>query len=107
MASSKPQEGLISSLSAPTCKTCTALEGSAADLVFKRQHYQGDVFAVATVASIGESEILVVGEQPPGAVVDSKGSVVKSTAKAQKSKFVVTVGWSLDGWRIHEMKVLK
>jgi len=107
IAWSKPQAGLISSLSAPTCKTCAALEGSAVDLASKHQRYRGDVFTVGTVSSIGESEVLVVGEQPPGAVIDVKGSVVKSKTTAQKAKFVIAVEWHAGGWRIHEMKVLK
>jgi len=104
---SKPQAGLISSLSATTCKTCAAFEGSAVDLATKQQHYQGDVFAVTTAASVGQSEILVVGQQPPGAVIDSKGAVVRRKTQAQKSKFIVAVQWSSGGWRINEIKVLK
>jgi hypothetical protein len=107
VAWSKPKAGLISSLSATTCKTRANFEGSAADLASKRQHYQGDVFAVATVASIGESEILVVGEQPPGAVIDGNGTVVKRRTKAQKSKFIIAIEWSSEGWRINEIKVLR
>jgi hypothetical protein len=103
----KPEPGLISSLSAPTCKTCAAIDGSAVDLASKHQHYQGDAFVIASVASIGESEVLVVGEQPKGAVVDSSGSVVKSKTKAQKSKFAASLEWSSSGWRIKEIKVLK
>jgi hypothetical protein len=104
---SKPQTRLISSLSASTCKTCTALEGSAVDLASKHQRYQGEVFAVGTVGSIGKSEILVVGEQPPGAVVDIKGSVVRRKTTAQKAKFIVSVAWATKGWRIHEIRVSK
>jgi Family of unknown function (DUF6318) len=104
---SKPQGGLISSLSATTCKTCAALEGSAVDLASRHQRYQGEVFAVGTVGAIGKSEILVAGEQPPGAVVDIKGSVVRRKATAQKAKFIVSVAWSSGGWRVHEIKVSK
>jgi hypothetical protein len=104
---STPKAGLISSLSATTCKTCAAFEGSAIDLATKQQHYQGDVFAVATAASVGQSEILVVGQQPPGAVIDSSGTVVRRKTQAQRSKFIVTVQWSSGGWRINEIKVLK
>ena len=107
VAWSKPQAGLISSMSDSTCKTCTALEGSASDLSSKHQHYRGDVFSVGTVGSLGHSQLLVVGQQPAGSVIDINGSVVKSRAQAQKSKFIVTVAWSSLGWRINEMKVLK
>jgi hypothetical protein len=103
----KPQAGLISNLSTATCKTCANLEASAVDLASKHQRYRGDVFAVATVASVSKSEILVVGEQPPGAVIDSKGSVVKSKTKAQKTKFIVAIQWSSGAWHINEIKVLK
>ena len=94
-------------MSATTCKTCIAFEGTAADLASKRQHYRGDVFTVKTVGSIGESEVLVVGEQPPGAVIDINGSVVKSRTQAQPAKFIVTVAWSSESWRINEIRVMK
>ena len=99
--------GLISTLSGTTCKTCTAFEGIADSLASKRQHYQGEAFVVRTVASIDESEVLVVGEQPRGAVVDNKGSVVKSRTQAQLIKFSVTVHWSPETWRIREIQVMK
>ena len=107
VAWSTPKAGLISALSASGCKTCSALERTAADLVAKRQHYRGDVFAIKTVGSIGESEVLVVGEQPPGAVIDFNGSVVKSRTEAQPVKFVVTLAWSSEGWPIQEIRVMK
>jgi hypothetical protein len=107
IAWNRPKTGLISSLSASTCRTCAAFEGSAADLAFKHQHYQGDAYAVATIASVGKDEWLVVGEQPPGAVIDSNGAVVKRKTAAQESKFVVAIEWSSGGWRINEIKVLK
>ena len=107
VAWSKPQAGLISGLSVATCKTCAALEGSAVELASKQQHYAGEVFAVGTVGAIGDSEVLVTGEQPAGAVIDINGSVVRSKAKAEKAKFIVTLAWSPGGWRVHEMKVLK
>jgi hypothetical protein len=107
IAWSKPQTGLISALSAKTCKTCAALEGTTADLAAKRQHYRGEVLAVKTIGSIAESEVLVVGEQPIGAVIDVTGAVVKSGTKAQLLKFVVTVTWSSEGWRVEEIRVRK
>src|SRR5665647_2488666 len=107
VAFGQPKTGLVSALSDPTCKTCLALEGTAADLTSKRQHYRGDAFALERVGSIGESEVLVVGTQPPGAVVDINGSVVKSRTEAQPIKFSVTVSWFSQGWRIREIRVMK
>jgi len=107
IAWSTPKSGLIAALSLPTCKTCAALEGSAVDLASKHQHYAGEVFAVGTVGAIGDSEVLVTGEQPAGAVIDINGSVVRSKAKAEKAKFIVTLAWSSGGWRVREMKVLQ
>jgi hypothetical protein len=104
---SKPQAGLISGLSAKTCKTCAALEGTAADLAATGRHYRGEVLAVATIGSISESEVLVVGVQPIGSVVDSKGAVVKSGTKVQPLKFVVTVEWPAQGWLVQEIRVRK
>ena len=107
VAFGQPKTGLVSALSDPTCKTCLAFEGTAADLASKRQHYRGDAFALESVGSIGESEVLVVGTQPPGAVVDINGSVVKSRTEAQPIKFSVTVSWFSQGWRIREIRVMK
>ena len=107
VAFGQPKTGLVSALSDPTCKTCLAFEGTAADLASKRQHYRGDAFALESVGSIGESEVLVVGTQPPGAVVDINGSVVKSRTEAQPIKFSVAVAWFSQGWRIREIRVMK
>jgi len=107
IAWSKPQTGLISGLSVETCKTCATLEGTAADLAAKRRHYLGEVLAVKTIGSISESEVLVVGEQPIGAVIDSNGAVVKSGTKVQPLKFVVTVAWPAEGWLVQEIRVRK
>jgi len=107
IAWSKPQAGLIASLSARTCKTCAALEGTAVDLAAKGSHYRGEVLTVETIGSISESEVLVVGEQPIGSVIDSKGAVVKSGIKVQPLKFVVTVAWPAQGWLVQEIRVRK
>ena len=107
IAWSKPQAGLITSLSAKTCKTCAALEGTAVDLAAKGSHYRGEVLTVETIGSISESEVLVVGEQPIGSVIDSKGAVVKSGIKVQPLKFVVTVAWPARGWLVQEIRVRK
>ena len=107
IAWSKPQAGLISVLSAKTCKTCAALEGTAADLTAKRRHYRGVVLAVNNIGSISESEVLVVGEQPIGAVIDSNGALVKRGTKVQLLKFVVTVAWAAEGWLVQEIRVRK
>jgi hypothetical protein len=107
VALATPKAGLVSALSVPTCKTCTAYEGMAVDLASKGQHYRGGGFAVKTVGSIGEFEVLVIGEQSSGSVIDIKGNVVKSRTQAQRNKLVLTVPWSNEGWRIHEIQVMK
>ena len=107
VALATPKSGLVSALSGTTCKTCTAFEGIAVDLASKRQRYQGDGFAVSYVGSIGESELLVVGEQPTGAVIDINGAVVKRRTQAEPIKFIVTVPWSSEGWRVGEIRVMK
>ena len=66
IAWSKPQAGLIAGLSAKTCKTCAALEGTAWDLTAKRQHYQGEALTIDTDGSISESAVRVVGEEGGG-----------------------------------------
>jgi hypothetical protein len=106
IAFTTPKAELISALSIPTCRTCKAFERAAADLAAKRQHYRGDAFALRSVGATDESDVVVVGEQPPGAVIDINGSVVKSRTNAQPAKFIVTVTWSSDRWRIHEIRLM-
>jgi len=101
---------LLSPLSAPGCKTCAAFTASAAEFASKNQHYKGAVFSVTSIAALGQGprgqEVLVIGKQEPGAIVNSAGSVVKASV-AQSGKFVVSLKWTGNGWSISELQVQK
>jgi hypothetical protein len=100
----KPNAGLISALSSPGCKSCAALEATAAGLVEKHQHYDGAPVTIVTVAGLGESspgrpEVLVVFIQEHRSVIDETGQVVL-TDKRKQGKSVATLGWSGHGWLV-------
>ena len=110
VAWSKPQAGLISVLSAPTCKSCAALETTATDLVKNGQHYDGPPVTVLSVDSIGDAspghpEVLVRFTQERRNVVDRSGNVVLTDQRKQ-GKFVATLGWSSRGWSVFTVKSL-
>jgi len=100
----KPNAGLISALASAGCKSCTALEATAAGLVEKHQHYDGAPVTIVTVAGLGESspgrpEVLVVFVQEHRSVIDATGHVVL-TDKRKQGKSVATLGWSGHGWLV-------
>jgi hypothetical protein len=110
IAWSKPKVGLISSLSETTCKSCTALEGTAADLVKKGQHYDGPPVTIRSVDRLGEvnpghPEILVLFTQEHRNVVDGTGHVALTDQRKQ-GKFVATLAWSSRGWSVATVKSL-
>jgi hypothetical protein len=110
IAWSKPKAGLISSLSATTCKSCAALEGTAADLIKKGQHYDGPPVTIVSVDHLGEvvtgnPEILVQFTQEHRNVIDGAGHVAL-TDQRKPGKFVATLGWSSRGWSVATVKSL-
>ena len=107
---SKPKAGLISSLSETTCKSCAALEGTAADLVKNGQHYDGPPVTIVSVAPMGEvdaghPQILVLFTQEHRNVIDRAGHVVL-TDQRKPGKFVATLSWSSRGWSVATVKAL-
>jgi hypothetical protein len=106
----KPTSGLLPALSAPGCKSCAALEATAADLVRKGQHYNGPPATILSVDHLGEGspghpEILVRLMQEHRSVIDKAGRVVL-TDKREPGKFVATLDWSVRGWSVATVKSL-
>jgi Family of unknown function (DUF6318) len=99
---------LLPSLSEPGCKTCGAYTSSVASYRTKNQHYKGEFFTVSSIGSLGNGpkgeEVLVVGRQEPGAIVDQAGNVVE-TSVAQAGKFLISLRWTGSGWKTVELQV--
>lgn len=99
---------LLPPLSEPACKTCGAFTSSAASFRSKNQHYQGEIFNVISVGALGEGlkgqEVLVVGKQEPGAILDQAGTVIERSV-AQAGKFVISLRWTGSGWTAVELQV--
>ena len=106
----QPRAGLLAPLSLPGCKTCTALEENAADLVAKHEHVSGDPVRIDAVnlsdpASNGDQRLIITGAQLRTSVVDSKGQKVRDIPEA-KIRSVAMTRWTASGWRVSEIKVL-
>jgi hypothetical protein len=101
---------LLPPLSEPGCKTCGAFASSAAQFRSKNQHYRGEVFSVSSIGVRGQGpkgqEVLVIGKQASGAIVDRAGTVVQ-TSVAQAGDFVVSLHWTGMGWNAVELQVQK
>jgi len=101
---------LLPPLSEPGCKTCGAFASSAASYRAKKQHYKGEVFTITFVGVTGEGpkgqEVLVVGKQRPGAVVDENGTVIEASV-LQTGRFVASLHWTGKGWNVVELQVQK
>ena len=101
---------LLPPLSEPGCKTCGAFTASAASFRSKNQHYKGEFFSVTSIGALGEGlkgqEVVVVGKQEPGAIVDQAGRVIE-TSVAQAGKFVMSLRWTGSGWKAVELQVLR
>ena len=105
---SSADPSLLPPLSEPGCKTCGAFTSSAASFRSKNQHYKGEVFSVTHIGALGEGlkgqEVLVVGKQEPGAIVDQAGGVIKSSVR-QAGKFLISLHWTGKGWNAVELQV--
>jgi Family of unknown function (DUF6318) len=110
IAWTKPKSGLIQALSSPDCKSCAALEATAAELVKMGQHYNGPPATLVSVDQLGEGvpghpELLVRLTQEHRNVIDRTGRVVL-TDQREPGKFVATLRWSGHGWSIETVKSL-
>jgi Family of unknown function (DUF6318) len=105
-----PKAGLLPPLSLPGCKTCTALDDNAADLVAKHQRVSGDPVRIDAVdvsdtASNGDQRVIITGVQLRTSVVDSNAQKVRDIPAA-KIRSVAMTRWTASGWRVSEIKVL-
>jgi Family of unknown function (DUF6318) len=108
VAWSKPQAGLISSLSATTCKTCVNFEREAAKSVAKNERVIGQSIVLTSVDTSDATNpakltVLAVGYQPKAIVVDAKGKTVQ-TLQRERVRTAVTVQWVSGGWRLAEIQ---
>ena len=108
VAWSKPQAGLISSLSATTCKTCANFEREAAKSVAKNERVTGQSIVLTSVDTSDATNpakltVLAIGYQPKAIVVDAKGKTVQ-TLQRERVRTVVTVQWGSGGWRLSEIQ---
>jgi len=99
---------LLPPLSEPGCKTCAAFTATAASFRSKSQHYKGEIFSITSIGALGSGpkgqEVLVIGRQEPGAVVDQSGTVIERSA-AQAGKFIISLRWTGTGWTAAELQV--
>ena len=110
VAWSKPQAGLISVLSAPTCKTCANLEAEAAKSVAKKERVVGQSIVLDSVdtsdaTNSAKMTVLAIGYQPKTIVVDATGKTVE-TLPRERVRTLVTVQWDAHGWRLGEIQSL-
>jgi predicted lipid-binding transport protein (Tim44 family) len=111
LAWSKPQAGLISGLSSPTCKTCSNFEEEAAKSVAKNERVVGQSIVLDTVGTSDASNpakmtVLAIGYQPKTIVVDSSGKTVQ-TLQRESVRTLVTVQWHDVGWRLGEIQSVR
>lgn len=108
VAWTKPEPGLIKSLSDPECQFCAKGEAAALDLATHDEKYAGQPVTIEKAEVFGgapENQQFVQVRHVQNAVdiVDAKGAVVASDPK-QKSTFFVTLRWSGGSWRLLEME---
>jgi predicted lipid-binding transport protein (Tim44 family) len=108
IAWSRPKAGLISSLSAATCKTCGNFEQEAAKSVNKNERVIGQSIVLSSVdtsdaTNSGKMTVLAIGYQPKTVVVDAKGKPVQ-TLRRERVRTLVTVRWNTVGWRVDEIQ---
>ncbi|NMM33237.1 MAG: hypothetical protein HHJ13_04415 [Phycicoccus sp.] len=110
VAWSKPQAGLISVLSAPTCKTCVNFEAEASKSVAKKERVVGQSIVLDSVdtsdaTNPAKMTVLAIGYQPKTIVIDASGKTVE-TLPRERVRTLVTVQWRADGWLLGEIQTL-
>ena len=83
VAWSKPQAGLISVLSAPTCKTCVNFEAEALKSVATKERVVGQSIVLDSVdtsdaTNPAKMTVLAIGYQPKTIVIDASGKTVEA-----------------------------
>ena len=108
IAWSRPQAGLISSLSAATCKTCANFERESVANVAKKTRVIGQSIVLETVdtsdaTNTAKMTVLAIGYEPASIVVDASGNTVQ-TLQRERVRTLVTVQWDAAGWRLGEIQ---
>ena len=111
LAWSKPQAGLISGLSATTCKTCANFEAEAVKSVTKNERVIGQSVVLDTVdtsdaTNPAKMTVLAIGFQPKTIVVDALGKTVQKLQR-ESVRTLVTVQWEGVRWRLGEIQSVK
>jgi Family of unknown function (DUF6318) len=106
---STPNPTTLDGLYAPTCTTCAAIRGSAADYESKGQRYRDTPLTGISASSLtnatgATTQVRVTATQEASAIVDRNGKVVEAVPRTP-STFVLTLTWVTGGWKVTLMQV--
>jgi len=109
LAWSTPNPTAVDGLYAPTCTTCTAIRGTAADYKAKGLHYRDTPLTrisptSVTAATGATTQVKTTAMQEASAVVDRNGKVVEAVPQTP-STFDLTLTWIGGGWQVSLMQV--
>jgi hypothetical protein len=107
----RPSAGLLAPLSLPSCKTCSTLESTAANMVPKHERVLGDTVRIDSVdpgatEPNGDQTVVITGAQLKTTVVDASGKKLREIP-ADRLRLLATARWAPSGWLISEIKVIK
>jgi hypothetical protein len=109
LAWATPKPTALDGLYAPTCTTCTAIRGSAADYKAKGLRYRDTPLTrisptSVTAATGATTRVNATAMQEASAVVDRDGKVVEAVPRTP-STFDLTLTWVGGGWQVSLMQV--
>lgn len=109
LAWATPNPTALDGLYAPTCTTCTAIRGSAADYKAKGLRYRDTPLTRISPASVtsatgATTRVNATAMQEASAVVDRDGKVVEAVPRTP-STFDLTLTWVGGGWQVSLMQV--
>lgn len=108
VAWTKPQPGLIKSLSDPACQFCKKTEATAARLASDKQRYKSDPARLQSVdvfggAPAGQQFTQIRLIQNRVAIVNASGNAVR-TDERKELDYYVTLRWKTDRWWLLELE---
>jgi hypothetical protein len=109
LAWTKPQAGLVQSLSDSGCQFCLKTESDAKDLADAREHYRSDPIALKAVSVLsgaapkGQSFVRTDATQNKADVVNRDGAVVRSDAR-KDLRLMTGLIWKGDRWYVYEVE---
>lgn len=106
-----PTVGAISALSEPSCKSCSALESTSAELAAQGLRAQAAPVTVETVNAAsrdgqGRQTVILTGQQPPNGVVDERGNIGSQTKAESVRREFTLVELGADGWCVALIRTL-